>query len=201
MFNPSQRSKMTLREKMKTLEEVGTQVKKCEKCSLCGSRTIPIAGKFQEPTDAVLISISPHALEDKSGVLLSDGREAALQKFFSAVKPSLDLSKLNLTTAYKCFGDNPNNTECLSYLNRQLEILDPLLIVTLGDDVLKLLSHRDDLELGRPYATGEGNQHVLFGLMHPRLVTADKTKNLPIWVNHLTALAAFASNYDLKIFR
>lgn len=200
MFNVSHRAKSSFKEKVQALKDLERKIDTCKKCPFHSSRKQALSGRFVEPTDILLLDTIPHESEDQAGSLLAGGREKSLEKLFSFAKPSLDISRVSYATVFKCFGKDAPSNECLPYLDEQIRILDPVVIVALGMSVLKTISNAD-LRLGVPYVTGDQGQHVLFGTFHPREVIADKDKNLPIWKAQIEVLTQFAQKYDLKGIR
>lgn len=200
MFNVSCRSKASFPEKMATLREVSEKVSSCSLCPLSEERKVALSGKFVEPSDAIIIDLMPTSVEDKFGELLAGDRDKNFAKLFGLAKPSLDITKLSFVTVFKCFGTKERSNVCLSYLNEQISAWDPILVIALGSEVLKLISGKD-LELGKFYATGDSGQYLLYGLMHPREVVAEKEKKIPIWKEHLDVLAKMALKFDMKILK
>lgn len=190
-----------MRERSSHLNELALKISECKKCGLCKERQNALSGRFVEPSDAVIIDFMPIESEDKAGSLLAADRDKGIGKVLGLVKPSIDILKVSFVTAYKCFGRKPDSNECLSYLDEQLAILDPVLIITFGEETFRLITGRADLEMGMSYSTGNQNQYLLFPLLHPRDVMKNKDINLPIWMAQVEKLVKVAQKYDLKIFR
>lgn len=200
MFQPSNRTDVSIREKLRGLEELKAEVSSCSKCSLCKQRKTAFSGRFTEPSDVLVVDFSPQKTEDDGGDIMSPRRILGLNKMFSEVSPSMDIRKMSFTTVYKCHGEQPNNDECLKYLNRQIEMLDPVLIVTFGKQALDAISGQS-LQLGVPYVAGGKSQFLLFGIMSPKEAHLGKEKTMPTFKSHLEGLAKLAAKYDLGIFQ
>lgn len=200
MFNVSCRQKTTVKERLDALHQIGEKVKSCVSCPLSTERTNPIDGRFVEPTDALLVDLMSHPSDDKAGQSLSGDRNKSFTRFFSMVRPSLDINKISFTSAFKCHGSKEHNNFCLSYLSDQIAVLDPVLVIALGQETLNVISGKA-LELGKTYVTGESDQYLLFGLLHPKSLVLDQEKNTPIWKSQLEKLAELAASYDLKILK
>lgn len=201
MLNISARKKTTFRERSNTIKSLDAEIKSCMSCGLCKTRTNVVTGRYLEPSDAIIVDWMPNSAEDKAGAMLEGGRSASFDKLFSLSKPTLDITKLSFTSVYKCFGEDTSSSECLKFLDQQLREFDPVLIIALGEDVLSKISGRKDLKAGVAYVCGEENQFLLYQLIHPRAVVADKDKNVPVWKVQLQNLAALAARFDLKIFK
>lgn len=200
MFVVSCRQKTSFPERVSSIKDIAEKVLACTRCPLAEERTTAIPGKLIEPSDALIIDLMPTAVEDKAGELLAGDRDKNFAKLFSLAKPSLDINKMSFVTAFKCHGTKDHSNACLSFLSDQVAAWDPVLIIALGSEVMKLVSGQD-LELGKSYAAGESGQFLLFGLLHPREVVADKEKKIPVWKEQLENLAKIAVKYDLKILK
>lgn len=120
-----------------SLERVAAEVRVCPKCDLCRSRTNAVPGDGPDHPEILFIGEAPGLQEDRQG-----------RPFVGPAGQFLDelLAKINLRRA-DCFIANvvkcrppdnrkPTNGEivaCAPYLTRQIALLQPLLIVTLGN--------------------------------------------------------------------
>lgn len=200
MLNVSRRSKEDHRQKMKRLNDMAAKIADCSKCSLHGTRKAALPGRFVEPSDAMIIDFMPHPTEDAGGQLLCNGRDKSFAKMFSLSEPVIDINRMSYVTAYKCYGPKANGEVCFEYLNSQIEILDPILVVTLGGDARNVVGGKS-IKYGTPYSAGKDGQYMMFALIHPKTVQADQQKMFPVWKRMIAKLAETASKYDLKIFK
>lgn len=124
-------------QRTKKLEKIAEEVRNCEKCPLYRGRLKAVPGSGSGKSRLVFIGEGPGAQEDKKG----EPFVGAAGTFLNEMLESIGLSRddVFITNVVKC--RPPNNRDpfpeevdmCTeSYLWRQLEILDPLIIVTLG---------------------------------------------------------------------
>jgi DNA polymerase len=132
----------TLPDSLSTLAE---NISKCYLCDLSKSRRQSMSGYGDPRASLIFIDAYVSAAEDeaseyyvgRSGVMLRDMIEKVLMK---------SVEEVYFTHAVKCkpFGfQNPSASECSSctpFLSKQLEIINPRIIVTLGPDAYQILS-------------------------------------------------------------
>lgn len=123
-------------DKQHKLAVVASEAEKCTACSLHSTRTKSVFARGSIDAKIVLIAEAPGKNEDEQGVPLI-GRAG---KFLDSVVSSLgkDTNDLYLCNVLKCRPPNnrkPTSSEmksCETFLLRQLEIVKPLAIVTMG---------------------------------------------------------------------
>lgn len=128
-----------------SLNILGENISKCYLCDLSKSRRQSMSGYGNPRADLMFIDAYVSAAEDeaaeyyvgRSGVMLRDMIEKVLM---------LRVEDVYFTHAVKCkpFGfQNPSASECTScgpFLSKQLELIKPRFIVTLGPDAYQILS-------------------------------------------------------------
>jgi uracil-DNA glycosylase len=159
----------TLPESLALLQETISQ---CYLCDLSKSRRQSMSGFGSAKGGIMFIDGYVSAAEDeasayyvgRSGTMLRDMIEKVLH---------LSVDDVYFTHAVKCkpFGfQNPSPSECsscLPYLNKQIDLIKPRIIVTLGSDAYQILSGDEgDFERvrGEVIPFGEG---VLIPMYHP----------------------------------
>ena len=198
MLNVAKRSPSNFRQKIRALEPLQSKILACNECSLHKFRKHVLPGRIVEPSEAVVVDLMPHETEDASGEILEGGRGRGLAKLFSIGSPSLDLNKMSFLTVYKCRGEI-NDDRCLEYIDEQIRILDPVIVISLGQETTQKITGMPDLKNGSIYVTGEQKQFAFCPVMHPREVIALKDKNIPVWKESMTKIGVLAAEYDLKI--
>lgn len=120
-----------------TLNEVAEKVRICQSCRLCEGRTNAVPGVGSSKAEVVFIGEGPGRDEDKQG----EPFVGAAGKFLNEMLAGINLKREDvfITNVVKCRPpDNRDPLEdevqtCASlYLWKQLEIINPVLIVTLG---------------------------------------------------------------------
>ncbi len=119
-----------------TLEAVATAVRDCLRCDLCKTRNHAVPGEGNPQTEVLFIGEAPGLNEDRSGRPFVGAAGQFLDELLASVQ--LKRSDCFITNVVKCRPPNnrdPEPTEiaaCASYLDRQIALLNPKLIVTLG---------------------------------------------------------------------
>lgn len=119
-----------------SLGQVASEVKVCPLCELCRSRTHAVPGEGNPEARVMLIGEGPGWHEDQQGKPFV----GASGKFLSELLANAGLSReeVFITNVVKC--RPPGNRDplpdeiqaCSGYLERQIDLIDPDVIVTLG---------------------------------------------------------------------
>ncbi|PWL40937.1 MAG: uracil-DNA glycosylase [Bacillota bacterium] len=126
---------------MDRYEELVKEIALCKNCVLYEERNMAVAGSGSIGADLMLIGEGPGAEEDKNGVPFVGAAGRLLTDMLDAV--DIDRDKLYVTNIVKCRppkNRTPKDEEaaaCLPYLQRQLEIIDPKVILLLGATALR----------------------------------------------------------------
>ncbi len=154
----SQGEESTWKEKNsgKLLEDLRRSIQSCQKCSLYRSRTHLVFGAGNPEAELMLIGEAPGRDEDlqgkpfvgAAGRLLTEGLRRA----------GLSREEIYIANVLKCRppgNRNPQSQEikvCFPYLERQIEIIGPRLICTMGNFATQLLL---DTTLGITHIRGK----------------------------------------------
>lgn len=126
----------TLEERQLELENLANQIRDCRLCPLHETRTQAVPGAGPVDADLVFLGEGPGAHEDEEGLPFV----GASGKFLNELLESIELcrEKVFITNVVKCrppANRDPHVAEveaCAGYLELQLELIQPRLIVTLG---------------------------------------------------------------------
>jgi len=127
---------MTPDERRTALEAIAAEVRVCQRCRLGASRTNAVPGEGESETDVVFVGEGPGFNEDRLGRPFVGRAGDLLVKLLATL--GWRRSEVFITNIVKCRPPDNRDPEpdevaaCLPYLHRQLEVLDPALIVTLG---------------------------------------------------------------------
>jgi len=141
---PPAGASMSASEKADALGAMDEQeVRLCRKCPLCQSRTHTVFGEANPDADLVIVGEGPGQDEDLSGRPFVGRAGKLLDKMIAAM--GLDREKVFICNVVKC--RPPNNrtptpeevSSCWGYLVRQLQIIAPKCIVTLGNPSTRAL--------------------------------------------------------------
>jgi DNA polymerase len=163
-------------ERHAALEDIAAQVRACTRCRLHETRTNAVPGEGSPDTEVVFVGEGPGFHEDRLGRPFVGRAGDLLTKFLGTLRWQRD--EVFITNVVKCRPPDNRDPEpdeiaaCAPYLQRQLEILDPALIVTLGRHSLGRFMPGERISQAhgtvRPVdpATGAPNA-MAFALYHP----------------------------------
>ena len=125
----------------------------CQSCPLCEHRTNAVFGDGSPNADLMFIGDIPGYHEDMQGIPFVGEAGKLLTKMITAMQYTR--TDVYITDTVKC--RPPNNRKplkeeamcCLPYLNRQIEIIKPKVIVVLGPLPLKLLLNLTGIKTNR----------------------------------------------------
>ncbi|MEO5941445.1 MAG: uracil-DNA glycosylase, partial [Candidatus Limnocylindrales bacterium] len=115
---------------------IAAEVRTCTRCRLADGRTNAVPGEGSARTEVVLIGEAPGSNEDRLGRPFIGRAGDLLVKLLGSIEWRRD--DVYITNVVKCRPPDNRDPEpdevaaCAPYLKRQLEVLDPALIVTLG---------------------------------------------------------------------
>jgi uracil-DNA glycosylase len=118
------------------LEAVHREVRGCRLCGLHAGRTQAVPGSGPADAEIVFIGEAPGFHEDQQGLPFVGAAGRLLNELLAQVR--IEREQVFITNVIKC--RPPGNREpeagevaaCQGYLDRQLEILQPRVVVTLG---------------------------------------------------------------------
>ncbi|MCI4342838.1 MAG: uracil-DNA glycosylase [Thermoplasmata archaeon] len=146
------------------------EIRSCTKCPLHATRMNAVIYRGSRAPRVVFVGEAPGATEDRLGVPFVGRSGQRLDAALAEAEiPPDDVGILNVI---KCrppsnVFDRTAAATCRPYLDRQLALLDPPVLVSLGAHALRLLdpeAPRVLLAAGHPRTSGE---RVLFPLIHP----------------------------------
>jgi len=123
-------------ERRAALEAVAAEVRDCTRCRLHAGRTKAVPGEGSAATEVVFVGEGPGANEDQQGRPFVGAAGGLLTELLGAIGWRRD--DVFITNVVKCRPPGNRDPEpdeiaaCGPYLRRQLEALDPALVITLG---------------------------------------------------------------------
>lgn len=131
-------------EKVRLLAELNEgEVRDCKKCALCSARTQTVFGEGDPDADIMFIGEGPGQTEDELGRPFVGKAGDLLDKMIVAM--GLERVGVYIANVVKCRPPNnrtptPLEAEaCFNFLRRQIEIIQPKVIVTLGGPAAKTI--------------------------------------------------------------
>ncbi len=126
-----------------TLDSLRLRLRDCNRCNLCRDRLKVVFGQGNIRAEMVFIGEGPGADEDKSGIAFVGKAGKLLTQMIQSI--GMNREAVYICNVVKCRppgNRNPGNEEiatCSPFLFKQLEILKPKLIVTMGNIATKTL--------------------------------------------------------------
>jgi DNA polymerase len=124
-------------------EELKTLVAQCQRCPLQATRTQTVFGDGSRNARLLFIGEGPGREEDEQGIPFVGPAGQLLTRMITAMQ--FQRSEVYIANIVKCRPPNNRNPEeaeaaaCLPYLQRQIELLKPEVIVLLGAVPLRIL--------------------------------------------------------------
>lgn len=125
------------------LKAIADEAAKCCKCDLNRTRLNVVPGEGNPHARIVFVGEAPGADEDKAGRPFVGGSGKLLEKIINAM--GLERSEVFICNILKCRPPDNRNPkageiqECRAYLNRQIELIAPEVIIALGAQATKAL--------------------------------------------------------------
>jgi uracil-DNA glycosylase len=149
---------------MVSLHSIAENIRRCTKCERWKNRTLTLSGEGSESARIVVVTSYPTNEQDRQGNFFV-GKEGEL---LLTLLENINLTKKDVFVAplVKCYSDTfPLATEineCKSYLLSQIDLINPELIVLLGNGVIQeFLGDDIDLAIGHGTIVSKGNQKFL----------------------------------------
>lgn len=167
---------------MERYDDLVKEISLCRGCVLCEERNMAVAGSGNIHADLMLIGEGPGAEEDKNGVPFVGAAGRLLTDMLDAV--DIDRNKLYVTNIVKCRppkNRTPKDDEaaaCLPFLKRQIELIDPKVILLLGATALRYMLS-PDLRITKTRGTWhEVNGRWIMPTFHPAALLRDPRKKV-----------------------
>ena len=153
---------------MTELQELCDQVAVCTDCILCKTRNHAVPGEGSETAEIMLVGEGPGFHEDQQGRPFVGASGRFLEQLLASI--GLTREQVYIANVVKC--RPPNNRDplpeevnaCRKYLDRQIKIIKPKLIATLGRHAM---------------ASFFPNEKI--GKVHGQLMTKDGLHLLPLY--------------------
>jgi uracil-DNA glycosylase family 4 len=153
------------------LEKLANTVRQCTLCRLCESRTHAVPGSGNLQAEIVFIGEGPGKNEDEQGIPFCGASGRLLDEMLASIE--LNRADVFITNIVKC--RPPANRDPLpdekaicatTYLDHQLELINPKLIVTLGRHALN--HFLPDLKISEVHGQPKRyKDRVYLALYHP----------------------------------
>jgi uracil-DNA glycosylase len=163
-------------ERRAALDAIAAEVRACRRCPLANGRTKAVPGEGDPDTEVVFVGEGPGFNEDREGRPFVGRAGELLVRMLATL--GWRREEVFITNVVKCRPPDNRDPEpaeiaaCEPYLRRQLGILDPALVVTLGRHSMgrfmpgaRISAAHGTLAAADP-ATGAGSA-LVYALYHP----------------------------------
>lgn len=168
-----------------TWEELEKACSNCSKCKLCNTRTNVVIGTGNKNAKIMFIGEGPGADEDAYGIPFVGKAGKLMDKAFEGV--GIKREEVYIANIVKCRPPNNRNPEyeeaeaCKEFLNSQIKLVNPEIIVLLGSVALKnILGKEYGITASRgKWFEREGIKYI--ATFHPAALLRDETKKIDFW--------------------
>ena len=177
---------MELNSKKQQIGELNRKVSHCRLCRLSETRRNAVPSEGDPEASIMIIAQAPGRKEDQEGRMFIGPSGEVLDRLFESI--GLERRQVYMTNLLKCFLPNcrkPRSDEvgsCSVYLDREIQLVNPELIVPLGYHPIKAILQKYGLEVpnrhhfpelfGKILASGRRN---ILPLRHPATIVHQST--------------------------
>lgn len=163
-----------------SLRNISLEINKCELCELCKNRKNPVPGQGNTKSKILFIGEAPGKNEDLSGNPFCGASGRLLDELLASI--NLSRSDVFITNIVKCRpkeNRDPSTKEkqicSISYLEKQIEAIKPIIIITLGRHALNhfLPKHKISNCHGQAIRL---KKTIILPLYHPAVALYNPTK-------------------------
>jgi DNA polymerase len=172
-------------EKLRSLEEIAETVRKCTRCDLYKTATKAVPGEGDPKAELVCVGEAPGAKEDETGRPFVGQAGQLLTKILAAIDLTREQVFICNVLKHRPPGNRnplPEEVEaCSPYLIRQLELINPKVIVAFGTFAAQTL-----LQTKTPLGQLRGLVHRYHGIplivtYHPAALLRNPAWKRPTW--------------------
>ncbi|MGK2956502.1 MAG: uracil-DNA glycosylase family protein [Solirubrobacterales bacterium] len=142
-----------LEKAIRELNQLSRDLQDCEACTR--TKVMPVLGSGHPQADIFLLKYAPTVSEIEEGVAFYGRPGNALMKSFKRL--NIDPTVVYGTVCAKCPVDDPSeaDAECIARVADEFNIVQPKIIVIMGEDALGILNDLD-IPLSRPVEPRDG---------------------------------------------
>ena len=168
-----------------TWEELEQACNNCTKCKLCNNRQNVVIGTGNKNAKIMFIGEGPGADEDIKGIPFVGKAGKLMDKAFEGI--GIKREEVYIANIVKCRPPNNRNPEyeeadsCREYLESQIKLVNPKIIVLLGSVALKnILGKEYGITSSRgKWIEKDGTKYL--PTFHPAALLRDESKKINFW--------------------
>ena len=165
---------------MMNWEELQKTCNNCTKCSLCSTRTNVVFGVGNQTAEIMFVGEGPGEQEDLQGIPFVGAAGKLLDDMLSII--DIDRTNCYIANIVKCRPPRNRDPEeleqeaCIDYLFRQIELVQPKVLVCLGRVAAKRLI-RQDYRITREHGSWVNHNGIwMTAIYHPSALLRDLSK-------------------------
>jgi len=168
-----------------TLESLRKDTGDCTRCKLCKGRTNLVFGDGNANADLMFVGEGPGFDEDQQGIPFVGKAGRLLTKIIEAM--GLKRKDVYIANIVKCRPPNNRNPEtdeietCFPFLLKQIEIIEPKIIVCLGAFAAQTLLKTDERISKLRGKISDFNGIKLIPTFHPAFLLRNQSMKKPVW--------------------
>lgn len=187
---------------LEQLVRLGERCLECARCALRGGCRQVVFGDGNPRAGLLLVGEGPGADEDRLGKPFVGAAGQLLTRILQAV--NLSREELYITNVVKC--RPPGNrvpapaeiTACLPYLQEQIRLINPAIIVCLGAVATRTLIGQDTPVTRLRGRWQERGGRLLMPTYHPAALLRDPSKKRPVWEDFQQVEIYYRRNRDVR---
>jgi len=163
---------------MSSLTELDKEITLCQQCEIAQSRTNTVPGEGAEDADILFIGEAPGWHEDQQGRPFVGPAGRYLDELLASI--DLNRRQVYIANVIKCRPTGNRDplpveiSNCRSWLDRQIEIIKPRMIVTLGRFSMSMFF--PGKTIGKIHGTAQKQDDVIyFAMYHPAAALHQQT--------------------------
>jgi len=131
-----------------TLPQLNTLISSCQLCDIAKARDSVVLAQGEQQADIVFVGFKPSLVDSVNHTIMSGSKGEMLQKIIDNVL-QIPRERTYLTNLIKCHPKNnkeikPNEIHsCKSYLHKELEIIQPKIVITMGIESFTYLTNEN----------------------------------------------------------
>jgi len=166
-------------------EELENACNNCTKCKLCENRHKVVIGTGSKNAEIMFIGEGPGADEDIQGIPFVGKAGKLMDKAFEGI--GIQRDEVYIANIVKCRPPNNRNPEyeeadlCKEYLESQISLIKPKIIVLLGSVALKNILGKEYGITGSRGKWFEKDEIQILPTFHPAALLRDESKKIDFW--------------------